>query len=396
MKKIMAAALAVVLTGCAKTPDSVRTDSDHEQKEKNETSSIQFISADELGDDVDNALDKSYSQFVLGDGINVELPEKYCECSFTQIENYEEKYNDIFPRFFDEDTLSQVSVSQSESADGMISYDFTDGIQKVYGCVGNNGFVAFVKPSAYDNIFNGGDRVKIYHVDRNDDLSDSYELDSAAVTVEQAAEYAQKWMDEYYADLEPDLDIEVKTVIARQNAQGIFSYDIFASKKYNGVLLDDLVQKADTSADNAAKMKYVTQTVYMQMFKKDEIGSLTNGNGMLVPKEERELDKIVSLTSAMGYIENTFTDFNDKLEIGDINLKYTLTPLNDYENGQSCYDAGIAFESRLVWEFVIDVPEEDMPKGDEYQTAGNVRKYIYVDAENGDLDYEFDINVLMQ
>ena len=39
---------------------------------------------------------------------------------------------------------------------------------------------------------------------------------------------------------EPDLEIAVKTIIVRQSDQGIYSFDIHASKKYNGVLLDDL------------------------------------------------------------------------------------------------------------------------------------------------------------
>lgn len=396
MKKISILLLALLLAGCAKTPDNIQNNSQSEKKEANPIKEIQKIPVGELKDDTEKALSYDYSNFTFANGIDVSLPDEYLQCSFTQTENFEENYQDILSRFFDADTLSKEDIVKETSSDGMISYSFIDEQQKIYGCVGNNGFIAFVKPSAFENIFNGGNRVKIYHIDRNDDLSDSYELDGTDVTVEQAAEYAQKWLDENYTDLEPDFDICVKTIIARQNEQGIFSYDIYASKKYNGTALDDLVQKADTSGGNAAKMNYVTQTVYMQMFKKDEIGSLTNGNGILIPKEDKELNKIVSLTSAMGYIENTFTDFNDTLEISDINLKYTLTPLNDYENGQSCYDAGISFESRLVWEFVIDVPEKDMPTGDEYLTAGNVQKYIYVDAENGDIDYEFDINILMQ
>jgi hypothetical protein len=393
---VVCMSVVLICTACTKTPDSVKENSKSVSENTNGITSIQYISTDKLDDDIQNALDKSYSQFNLSDDINVELPEKYCESSFTQAEGFDEKYEAVFSRFFDKSTLADVSISQEESYDGMVSYSFGDSEKKVYGCVGNNGFIAFAKPSAYDNLFNGGNRIKIYHVDRNDDLSDSYNLDGTDVTVSQAVDFAQKWLDENYAEFEPDLDISVKTVIARQTDSGVFSYDIYAEKKYNGTPLDSLVQMFDSSSEDSVKMKYVTQNVYMQMFESDEIGSLTNGNGILNPKEGENLDEIVSLSSTLGYLENTFTDFNSTLEISDINLKYTLTPLNDYENGQSCYDAGIDFDSRLVWEFVIDVPEEDMPTGEEYSTAGNVQKFIYVDAENGDLDYEFDLNVLMQ
>jgi len=370
--KLLAAAVAVVLAGCAQTPDSVRSSAEKDSKERNEITAMQYISSNELSDDIDNALDKSYTQFDLRENISVKLPEDYCEVDFTQISVHD------------------------ETGDGMVSYSFSDDDGKMYGCVGNNGFICFAKPSAFDDLFNGGNRVKIYHIDRDDDLSDSYELDGTSVTIKQAADFAQEWLDKNYADLEPDLEIAVKTIIVRQSDQGIYSFDIHASKKYNGVLLDDLVQMTDTSDESMSKMKYITQGIYMQMFKSDEIGSLTNGNGILIPKKERSVDKIISLSSAMGFIENTFTDFNEKMEISAIDLKYTLTPLNDNKNGQSCYDAGIKFDSHLVWEFVMDVPENEMPVGDEYSSAGNIQRFIYLDAESGDLDYEFDINMLMQ
>lgn len=82
----------------------------------------------------------------------------------------------------------------------------------------------------------------------------------------------------------------------------------------------------DTSDESMSKMKYITQGIYMQMFKSDEIGSLTNGNGILIPKKERSVDKIISLSSAMGFIKNTFTDFNEKMEIVPLTLN-THSPL---------------------------------------------------------------------
>lgn len=394
--KLLAAAVAVVLAGCAQTPDSVRFSAEKDSKERNEITAIQYISSNKLSDDIDNALDKSYTQFDLRENISVKLPEDYCEVDFTQISDYEENYEKIMTRIFGKDVLDRENTVHDETGDGMVSYSFSDDDEKMYGCVGNNGFICFAKPSAFDDLFNGGNRVKIYHIDRDDDLSDSYELDGTSVTIKQAADFALDWLDKNYADLEPDLEIAVKTIIVRQSDQGIYSFDIHASKKYNGVLLDDLVQMTDTSDESMSKMKYITQGIYMQMFKSDEIGSLTNGNGILIPKKERSVDKIISLSSAMGFIENTFTDFNEKMEISAIDLKYTLTPLNDNKNGQSCYDAGIKFDSHLVWEFVMDVPENEMPVGDEYSSAGNIQRFIYLDAESGDLDYEFDINMLMQ
>lgn len=59
----------------------------------------------------------------------------------------------------------------------------------------------------------------------------------------------------------------------------------------------------DTSDESMSKMKYITQGIYMQMFKSDEIGSLTNGNGILIPKKERSVDKIISCQVQWGILK---------------------------------------------------------------------------------------------
>lgn len=391
MRKISILLLALLLAGCAKTPDNIQNNSQSEKKEANPIKEIQKIPVGELKDDTEKALSYDYSNFTFANGIDVSLPDEYLQCSFTQTENFEENYQDILSRFFDADTLSKEDIVKETSSDGMISYSFRDEQQKIYGCVGNNGFICFVKPMAFDDMFVGGNRIKIYHVDRNDDLTDSYALDGEEVSIQQAAEYAQKWLDENYADVSPEFEIKVKTIIARKNDEGIYSYQIFAEELYKGTLLDSLAQVTET-IDGNVKIKYSTHTILMQMFKKDEISSLTNGTGTVVPNEEHSIENIVSLTSAMGYLETTFTDFALPMEISNINLKYTLSPDYDYvDNRQSPYDVGIDFDSRLVWEFAFDVPENELQP-----EWGDIQKYIYIDAENGELEYEFDTAVLIK
>ena len=53
--KLLAAALAVILAGCAQTPDSVRSSAEKDSKERNEITAIQYISSNKLSDDIDNA-----------------------------------------------------------------------------------------------------------------------------------------------------------------------------------------------------------------------------------------------------------------------------------------------------------------------------------------------------
>ena len=391
MKKISILLSVLLLAGCADAPDNVKNNSQSGKKEINPIQEIQYIPVGELKDDAQKALSYGYSNFTFIDGIDVSLPDEYLQCSFKQTEGFEENYQDILSRFFDADTLSKQSILKETGPDGMVSYSFTDESQKIYGCVGDNGFICFAKPEAYDNLFLGGSRVKIYHVDRNDDLSDSYTLDGEEVSVQQAADYAQKWLDENYADVSPEFEIKVKTIIARKTDDGIYSYQIFAEELYKGALLDSLAQVTET-IDGDTKVKYSTHSILMQMFKKDEISSLTNGTGTVVPNEEHSIENIVSLTSAMGYLETTFTDFAEPMEISDINLKYTLSPNYDHvDNHQAPYAAGIDYDSRLVWEFAFDLPENELQP-----EWGNVQKYIYIDAESGELEYEFDTGVLIK
>ena len=134
--KLLAAAVAVVLAGCAQTPDSVRSSAEKDSKERNEITAMQYISSNELSDDIDNALDKSYTQFDLRENISVKLPEDYCEVDFTQISDYEENYEKIMTRIFGKDVLDRENTVHDETGDGMVSYSFSDDDGKMYGCVG--------------------------------------------------------------------------------------------------------------------------------------------------------------------------------------------------------------------------------------------------------------------
>lgn len=114
---------------------------------------------------------------------------------------------------------------------------------------------------------------------------------------------------------------------------------------------------------------------------------------MIKPVEKQSLDNIISLSSALRSIETTFADFDEKLEINDINLKYTLKPQYDPESGIIFNAPNTEMTGRLVWEFVMDVPHDKISDGG---NLGDVRRYIYVDAENGQIDYEFDVYKLLQ
>ena len=54
-------------------------------------------------------------------------------------------------------------------------------------------------------------------------------------------------------------------------------------------------------------------------------------------------------------------------------------------------------ESRLVWEMIISLSEDEEKSLSRIKPEhGDVRKYIRIDAETGEMEFEFDVNMLLQ
>lgn len=386
---------AIFLAACAETPDTVISKA--EKKQNNHTAQSydtkpQSISIDDLQEDIDHALSAEYANFDLSDDIDVEIPEAFVECDFVQVDGFSDRADEIAGRFFDSEILKSVRIEgySDKYSDNYTntSRGFREESKQVHYFVWDNGFICFMKPVLFEEQSDGGQCIKLYHVDRNDDISDKYILGDKEVSVAEAVNEANNWLKENYADLEPDYDIKVKTVIARQNDYGEYSLHFNIHKTYKGIELDELMQKYD---DN--RIKFANQRILMIMKNGTDIDYFSNLSGMIKPVEKQSLDNIISLTSALRSIETTFADFDEKPEINDINLKYTLKPQYDPESGIPFNAPNTEMSGRIVWEFVMDVPHDMISDAG---SLGDVRRYIYVDAEDGQIDYEFDVHKLLQ
>lgn len=396
LKALIISLTAVIfLTSCAETPENVISKS--EEKQNNHTAQSydnkpQSISVQDLKEDIDIALSAEYSNFDLSSGINVKLPESFTECDFIQVDGFSDRADEIAGRFFDSEILKSIEIKGYSDKLGdnytNTSRGFRDESKQIHYFVWDNGFICFMKPLLFEEQADGGQCIKLYHVDRNDDLSDKYILGDKEVSVAEAVDAADNWLNDNYADLEPDYDIKVKTVIARQNDYGEYSLHFNIHKIYKGIELDELMQKYDDD-----RIQFTNQRILMIMKNGTDIDYFTNLSGMIKPVEKQSLDNIISLSSALRSIETTFADFDEKLEINDINLKYTLKPQYDPESGILFNAPNTEMTGRLVWEFVMDVPHDKISDGG---SLGDVRRYIYVDAENGQIDYEFDVYKLLQ
>ncbi|MCD8095536.1 MAG: hypothetical protein LUE12_05345 [Ruminococcus sp.] len=208
-KSFLLAASLLLLTSCAKSDGASSNESEEEAL------NVELISVDELADDVEAALKKTPSNFVLSNYINVELPDEYYECDFQQISGFDENYESIYSSFFDEDIFKDAEITHNTTSDGMTCYSFYNNGN--HCAVGDNGFITFYNSIAGDdNAYQTGDRVEVCHIDRSDtNLEKIYNDENYRITLGKIVENAQTWIDENYAPYEPDYEISVKTMIER-------------------------------------------------------------------------------------------------------------------------------------------------------------------------------------
>lgn len=399
--------LALFLSSCATVPDDVKKEMnkyrDSSAEYVNSNFEFTYIEKSKIKDNSNMALQKKYTQFEIEDNIVIDEISNINIMEFVYLEQYQENFNDVMKCFFSDEELKKQEISSSNNSDGSTTVSFWNETDKMYGCVGDNGFIAMLKPDAFNISFAYSEpNVKIYHVDRNDDLSDVYQLNNGSCSVADAVEYINNWFSIEYKKLSPDFDYKVKTVIVRKHNKN-FMFEIHTELLYKGIPLDSLTAEAAT--DEKSKntyMTYTNATINIQMANVNQIDSFTNGTGILKPIEKSNIDKCISLESALKYCEHTFTDFKN-ITISDIGIKYTLTPVYDYigmeskdenENNikmQNPYSAGITVTSHPVWEFIIDVDPSEFLKDGEINTYGDVRKYIYIDMVTGELHYNMDI-----
>jgi len=399
MKKMLLLSSVILcitsVTGCAEVPDEVLQDMSSyidEENDSSEENGLTYIKTSELAENAEIALCKDYTQFELSDKIRFSAPEELYLMSFKGAEDFSGNFDKVMELFFDESVISSQTVSISDDEDDKTIHFMSDE-DKVYGCVGDDGFIAMLNPDAYDISFSyQAPNVAIYHTERNDDFNDEYQLKDRKCSVAEAVEFVDNWFETNYRPFSPEYDYKAETVIVREH-EGNYLYQILVHAVYKGVPLDSFTREVERDGDMSMRMTYSDYSIQIQMIKSDEIASFTTGTGIYIPTEEVVIAECVSLESALRLCEDTFADFKD-MTISDIGVMYTLNPVYEpnpnAENDPLNKEIITGYTSRPVWEFVIDVPPSEFIKEGEVNTYGDLRKYIYVDMITGELKYDFD------
>ncbi len=392
MKRILLLTISIItltLFGCASVPDEVKNDmTKYNNKEENKSDfDFSYINVSDLQNDTETALTKDYGQFKISDKIKFIAPDEINIMSFKPVSDFLSKADKAIGMFYTKEQLSAQEISNDDHY-----YEFWNEKDKLYGSVCDDGFIAVLKPDAFDISFNYSEpNVKIYHVDRKDNLNDEYRLKDQKCSVKEAVEYVDNWLDKEYGVFFPDLDYNVKTVIVRKH-EGNYLYEISAEASYKGVPIDSYTTEMEEDKEThkpTGKMLFYHFKIEIQMINKNMIDSFTSGSESITePKVEESVNKCISLESALNYCRNTFTDFKNT-SISNIDVMYTLNPVYEYDKDEKPYIVG--YNLRPVWEIIIDVPpEEFIPKGEE-NTYGDMRKYIYIDMITGECKYDFDV-----
>lgn len=399
MKKTMLLLWSVLcvasVTGCAEVPDEVMQDMSSyidEEKDSTEQSELEYITISELAENAEIALSKDYTQFELSDKIRFSSPEELYLMSFKGAEDFSGNFDKVMELYFDDSVISSQTLSISDDEDDKTIHFMSDE-NKVYGCVGDDGFIAMLNPDAYDISFSyQAPNVAIYHTERNDDFNDEYQLKDKKCSLAEAVEFVDNWFENNYRQFSPEYDYKAETVIVREH-EGNYLYQILVHAVYKGVPIDSFTREVESVGDTSMRMTYSDHCIQIQMIKSDEIASFTNGTGIYIPTEEVVIAECLSLESALRLCEDTFSDFKD-MTISDIGVMYTLNPVYEpnpnAENDPLNKEIITGYTSRPVWEFVIDVPPSEFIKKGEVNTYGDLRKYIYVDMITGELKYDFD------
>lgn len=391
IKRFSIFALALfLLVGCASVPDEVKKDMSkyNDLSSADDRTAFSYIEISELQSNTEAALKGSYGQFAVSDKINFCQPDEINIMKFETKGEFikSENSKEIMTYFFDKPTIESIIDSSSTSTDN--GY-FLNEKGKVYFAAGDNGFIAMLNPETFDLGFSCSiPLVKIYHPDRNDDLSDEYQLKNGKCSVSDAIDYINDWFESNYKSLIPYYDYQVNTVIVREY-EGNYLYEFFVEALYKGVPVDSYTTEPERiNGELTRNMAYLSYRIEIQMINVDSIDSFTTGTGTPIPKAEEKINECISLESALNFCENTFTEFRD-VTISDIDIMYTLIPVYETDADGNYFLSG--YNSRPVWEFIIDVPPEDFLANGEVNTYGDTRKYIYIDMVTGELHYNFDI-----
>ena len=382
MKKAISIILAaVMLAGCAKTPENVKSRV-HRENSGNEVAT-EMIPPSDLQSAGEQALKNDYAQFNVG-SVKLSLPSEVNEVEFTQASGFESGYEMVFDSLLGKDFWRGESVTkQTDTSEygGMTTCSFRNESRKVYGCVGDNGFITFIKPDCFDDPYaSQAETVRVYDTGSGERSGDKYRLADGDYSISETVDFANRWLKENYSVFEPDVTFWVKSVAVKKRGQE-YCFSVGVQKLFGGVPLDDMA--IIQSKDDYQKAQYIVSRIQLTIHRRADVSSFTNGTGIIIPNVKGKVLQLLSLQSVLELCRDKFTAYNE-INLRSIALKYTIEPVYSPDDPYKSFNyAGKRFSSHIIWELLVDDRENK-------DKAPTKLKYIFVDAQTGEISFDFD------
>lgn len=363
---LIACLMASLLTGCS--------DEANENPPKQEK-----VSVEEIKDDIEQAMSREYAQFIMDDNVNYTVPTKIMDCTFFTKKDFAQNYESVFLSVTDSEKLNEKYLIKDDDFMGE-GYVYDNPEEKKYAAISDSGFVSFFNGVMYNADFSSFP-IKQVIVNGSSEWDSDFDFNGMSFSVDKATEICNKWIEEKWVQYEPDLTFKPSHIcIINDGKEDIIT--VTYNKYYNGIKLcecDKSIMPPDIGIyeqiRNSGLIIFITKSGIVEGF--------TSGLSSLEVKDNEEISEIMSLTSALDFVEYKFSEYN-KYDVVGVNLKYIL--IYESETNASFCDENVSNKVKLVWEILIKPDYPDLKKADISSIPDFL--YINVDAVTGELDFE--------
>ena len=374
-------------TGCQKVPlevkERMKEYGANDEKEAVDMHYIKVASLDAL--EVDTSSIKTD---------NMILPEKISFHGIKEISNLDCRYikghtdnrDELVKMFFG----TQVSWEKyvDEENEDYFFYDFNNPEKRLYIGVQDNGLTTLLREDIYDVNFHGAFSKpgRVIRLEQESDLSFvPVDLAGRKVDALEESKYVVKWLEENWSSYDSAFAFQPKTLITRACGEHEM-LSLFLEREYKGVPLSSYTDLLEDVDDRTVQVR-TSAGIGIAMTAHERIGSFTNLVGILKITDEKTIEEIIDLESAVRLAEREISGFK-KMEIADVRIIYDLYNDYDYKKKHSMADSpGNKVIAKPAYSFVINT--ETKEESDSVN-ENELYSYINVDAVDGSVNYNLD------
>ena len=374
-------------TGCQKVPlevkERMKEYGANDEKEAVDMHYIKVASLDAL--EVDTCSIKTD---------NMILPEKISFHGIKEISNLDCRYikahtdnRDELVQMFFGTQVSWEKYVDEENKDYFF-YDYDNPEKRLYIGVQDNGLTTFLREDIYDVNFHGAFSKpgRVIRLEQERDLSSvPVDLDGQKTDALEESKYVVKWLEENWCSYDSAFAFQPKTLITRACGEHEM-LSLFLEREYKGVPLSSYTDLLEDIDDRTVQVR-TSAGIGIAMTAHERIDSFTNLVGILKITDEKTIEEIIDLESAVRLAEREISGFK-KMEIADVRIIYDLYNDYDYKKKHSMADSpGNKVIAKPAYSFVINT--ETKEESDSVN-ENELYSYINVDAVDGSVDYNLD------